>query len=163
MKTKSLRILGTMLLAVTLISPQVFAGHGGGKGEDLAGKFFYKAHTLMELEEKLGLSSEQVKAIRELKMNVKRDYITKEAEINVLKLDIYSHLYNDKVDLAAVNALVDQKYEIKKAMSKTLIESYVTLKSAITKEQWAKFKELKKEMKGKSCRGGQCPYQKGGR
>jgi Spy/CpxP family protein refolding chaperone len=156
-------MLGIMLLALSLVSPQVFAGHGGGKGGDLAGKFFYKAHMLLELEDKLGLSSEQVKTIRDLKMSVKKDYITKEAEIEILKLDIHSQLKNDKADLAAINALVDQKYEIKKAMSKTLLESYVTLKSAVTKEQWAKFKELKKEMMGKSCAGGQCPFKKGGR
>ncbi len=168
MKTKSLRTLGILILTATMLSPQVFAGHdhGGGKmrgGESVSDIFFFKAHTLLKLEDKLGLSKEQAEAIKTLSTEVKKDVVRREAEIQVIKLDLFTHLRNETVDVKAVQALVDQKYEAKKSMEKSVVEAYAKLKGSITAEQWAKFKELKKEFKADFAKHGYKKDKKDGK
>jgi len=126
-------------------------GHEGMREEykpqDLESKFFYKAHKLLKHEEELGLSDKQIERIKDLKLTTKKDLIQKEAEIELLALDIKAQLYEEKVNLRAVKDLIDKKYELKKAKAKTLVEAYVTLKDVLNKVQKEKLKELYKERK----------------
>ena len=116
-------------------------------------KFEYKASLFLGKKEELGLSDEQVEAIKELKLKVSKDLIMKEAEIEVIGLDIKTAVHKDSVDLEAINGLIDKKYEIKKAKAKLLVKSYAELKGILTKAQKDKLKNLwkeKKEKKGSS-------------
>ncbi len=147
---------GIMLLAAVLLtSPLAFAGggHGGGscsrcgggwgmKQDDFKSKFFFKAHMLLESGKELGLSEDQLKAIRDLKIDVKKSLIRQEAEIDVLKLEIMNQMYQEKVDAAAVNKLIDEKYELKKAKTKGIVDALLKLKGMLSAEQLAKAKEL---------------------
>ena len=41
-----------------------------------------------------------------------------------------------------MNKLVDQKYDLKKAKTKTLVDAIAKLKGTLTKEQYDKLKEI---------------------
>jgi ribosomal protein L32E len=58
-------------------------------------------------------------------------------------VDLTALLYENPVNVAQANALVDQKYEIKKAKAKFLVQSFADLKQTLTQEQWDKYKGLK--------------------
>ncbi|MFC1666438.1 Spy/CpxP family protein refolding chaperone [Candidatus Omnitrophota bacterium] len=129
----------------TMLSSESYAethgkmkGHGGG----LETKFSYKAGLILKNQEDLGLSDEQAKKIKELKIATKKDLIRKKADIDILAIDIKSKLWEETVDINAINALIDKKYEIKKIKAKSLIAACAALKEILTKEQVKKLRTL---------------------
>lgn len=149
-----------VLLFVSSLSASVALAHGGGKfsgksGQDITETFFQKAHLLMASQDKLELSDDQVNTIRNLKMEVKKSLIRQEAELQVAKLDIASQLYSEKPDAKELQKLIDQKYEAKKNMEKTVVDAYFKVKGTLNDKQIAALKEMKKE--------GGCPICGGGR
>ncbi|MFC1576826.1 Spy/CpxP family protein refolding chaperone [Candidatus Omnitrophota bacterium] len=154
-----LPVIGILALALVLTQTASFAGHGGWKGDhgkygqckkSLEDKFEKKAQMICLHKDELGITDKQMDRIKELKTDLKKDLIMKKAEIDVLKIDIYSHLHKAEVDVEAVNKLIDQKYEAKKAKSKKIVESYAALKKVLTKEQMEKLKSIYHEKK-KAC------------
>ena len=65
--------------------------------------------------------------------------------VQVLDLDIQAQLKNDKPDAEALQKLIDQKFEVKKANTKVLVDAYLKLKSTVTQKQWEALQSLKKE------------------
>ena len=108
----------------------------------LEDKFYHKAKLIMSNKEQLGLSEEQANKVEELKMKTKKDLIRKNAELEILALDIKTEMQKDPTDINAVNALVDKKYDLKKEKAKSLVEACAVLKTILTKEQKEKMKEL---------------------
>jgi Spy/CpxP family protein refolding chaperone len=98
-------------------------------------------------QDELKVNDEQLDQIKELKAALKKNLIQKKADIKVIKVDIRSLLYEDEVDVDAANKLIDQKYEIKKAKAKEVVESYAKLKKILTKEQMDKLKGITRELK----------------
>lgn len=113
-------------------------------------KIMHKAHFMIENKEGLGLTDEQVKKIKDLKMKAKKESIKAEADIEITALDIKSAMWEEKIDTEAVNALIDKKYELKKQNAKSMVKTYAELKGILTAEQKAKMKELYKACKKKS-------------
>ncbi|MFH1868466.1 MAG: Spy/CpxP family protein refolding chaperone [Candidatus Omnitrophota bacterium] len=119
----------------------------GSKSYSTEDKILQKAHFLMEKKEELGLSDEQVAKIKDLKLNAKKESIKKTAEIEIIALDIEAAMRQDAVDAGAIGALIDKKYEIKKAKAKSMVKAYAELKGVLTAEQMGKLKELYKSCK----------------
>jgi len=146
-------VLGTIICLIVAFSVSVapayaFLGHkdkGKSKDGDLESKFFYKAGFLLKHDEEIGLTGEQKTKVESLKMEVEKNLIRKDAEIEILGLDIKSALKADDANLEAINALVDQKYELKKQKTKDLVAAYLQLKSLLTDEQKEKKKALYSE------------------
>ena len=111
------------------------------------GKFCHKAHFILENEEELGLTAEQVGKIGDLKLQTKKALIKKEADIKVLALDVMAKLHADTIDTKAVSELIDKKYELKKEEAKLVVESIASLKGILTDEQTKKLKDLWKKCK----------------
>ncbi|NQU94853.1 MAG: Spy/CpxP family protein refolding chaperone [Candidatus Omnitrophica bacterium] len=124
-------------------------GMGGHGKKGLKEKFSCKAHMILVNKEELGLSDNQVKKIKDLKLKTKKDVIRKKAEIDILALDIKMAMYGDTIDTDAVNKLIDKKYEIKKEKTKSLVAAYATLKDTLTDDQKAKLKDIYKKCKKK--------------
>ena len=136
-----------MILALVFSVSQSFAfDHSKGKmhAEGLDSKFFSKAHFIIQNQEELKLSDEQVGKIKDLKLSTKRGLIKIDAEIELIALDIKAQLMQDSIDTEAINALIDQKYELKKIKTKSLIASYAALKNSLSAEQKKALKKLKK-------------------
>ncbi len=121
--------------------------HGQHGQSGFEGKFCHKARFILENEEELGLTEEQVKKIGDLQLQTKKSLIGKDAEIEALALDINSKLNEDTIDTKAVSELINMKYELKKEKAKLAVESMASLKNILTDEQ-------KKKLKGiwKKCR-----------
>ena len=85
-----------LLCVVALIVPagMAIADHGKSSSrksqcsysqkKGLDSIFFYKAHKILKQRDALGLSDEQVGAIKTLKRNVKKELIRQQAEIDTL-------------------------------------------------------------------------------
>jgi len=138
-----------LVLAIGFLAPMAHAfdcgkGKAGWQGgsKDCKEKIFLKAHKILKNKEELGLSDEQVQKIKDLKISAKKDLIRKEAEIDILKVDIKSEMYKDTIDVAAVNAFIDKKYDLKKEKTKSLIAAFVALKNILTEDQKKKLKEI---------------------
>jgi Spy/CpxP family protein refolding chaperone len=118
--------------------------HGKGKGGHggFEEQFCHKAMLIIKNQEELGLTDEQVKKIKDLKVSTKKDLIRKNAEIDILALDIKAAMWEDVIDTNAVNALIDKKYELKKENAKSLVAAYVALKTILTEEQQKKLKAI---------------------
>ena len=68
--------------------------------------------------------------------------IRKKAEIDVISVDIRSKLWDETIDVSGINKLVDQKYDLKKEKTKSLIAAYAELKKILSEEQKGILKEL---------------------
>ncbi len=135
-------MVGLLLLSAPVLAkdcPQCGKGKSEGSLEE---KFMDKAHMILGNSTALGLSEAQEKVIRELKLNTKKSLIRQDAEIDLVGADIKSKLYEDKIDLTAVNQLVDKKYELKKVRAKVIVEALSTLKAQLSANQMKKLKDL---------------------
>ena len=117
-------------------------------GYDLDKKFFQKVHLALKNQEELGLSDEQYENLKKLKMNTKKDLIKRQAEIDIVSVDIKGKLYEDPIDTGNINKLIDQKYELKKSKSKALVEAFAAFKNILTEDQKNKLREIDR----KGCR-----------
>lgn len=137
-------IIVALLVCFAFLTTQAYAEHGkmkDGHG-DMEGMFYKKAMLIIKNQAELGLSDEEVKKVKDLKMAAKKDLIRKNAEIEVLVLDIMAAMWEDTINLEAVNALIDKKYELKKEKTKSIVAACATLKTMLTKEQQKQLKSL---------------------
>ena len=135
-----------MLFLVFSCVPQMALADGrgmkGGYRKSLDEKIYYKAKLMLKNEDELELSRQQVEKIKKIKVAAKKETIKRDAEIGLIKVDIKAHLYEDKVNVPAVNKLIDEKYKLKSAKAKYLVKMYAELKSVLTEKQMKEFKSL---------------------
>ena len=96
------------------------------------------------------LTDEQIKKVKALKLDTKKDLIMTNAEIDVLALEIKAEMWMDSIDLDSIDKLIDKKYDLKKGKTKSLVASYAALKNILTKGQKTKMKEIYKKCSKKS-------------
>lgn len=162
MKTK---IIAAVLILFVAFSGISYADAGnkckscGDKKEfSMKDKFFEKIKFVHKNQEALEITDDQLAKIKDLKIKTKKELIRKHADIEVIKIDIISFLYQEKINVDAINKLIDKKYDIKKEKAKLLVSSLADLKGILTKDQCAKLKQCYKNKCGK-C--GKCPmYEK---
>ncbi len=113
-----------------------------GRGHGYKDKFAHKAYLILKNQDELGLSDDQVDKVKDLMIKTEKDLIMKKAEIETLGLDIKAKMWEDTIDTDAVNALIDQKYELKKAKAKYLVGARAALKNLLTADQSKTLKSL---------------------
>jgi Spy/CpxP family protein refolding chaperone len=124
-------------------------GHHDYQKMSMNDRFFMKVKMIKKHQEEIGVTDDQMHQIKDIKTALKKDTIRKQAEIDILKIDIRSLMHKEQVDVKAVYKLIDKKYENKKAKAKKAVESFAQLKKIITKDQMAKLRSIKKnKMKG---------------
>ena len=136
---------GALFLVMTLSLPKVYARHDHPRadyGDNLGQMFFKKAHLIKESREELGLPEDKAEAVKNLELETKKTLIKQDAGIEVVSLDIMAKLHDYPVDVEAVNKLMDQKYELKKAEARSLVEAIAKLKGTLTKDQYEKLRKL---------------------
>jgi hypothetical protein len=114
-------------------------------GYSLDKKFVSKVRLALKNQDELGLSDEQYEKIKTLKLNTKKDLIKRKAEIDIIGVDIKGKLYEDSIDKKSINKLIDQKYELKKAKAKALVDAYAEFQNILNDEQKKKLKELSRK------------------
>jgi len=105
-------------------------------------KFFHFAHAILENREEIGLSEEDARRIRDLKIKTKKEIIKSTADMEIIGVDIFSKLMEEKVDLTEMDKLIDKKFDLKKEGAKKLILAFVTIKGMLKKEQLKKLKNI---------------------
>ncbi|NQT22406.1 MAG: hypothetical protein HQ579_03090 [Candidatus Omnitrophica bacterium] len=156
------------LLILGVAMPELCLGyHGGSKGKgDLESKVSHKAKKILMNKDELGLSADQIKKVNSLNKKVRKDLIKKNAEIDMLKVDIKEQMCADPADKAVLTQLIEKKYDLKKEKSVYLAHSYIDLKNVLNEEQKAKMKDIyrksvKKHMhKGMMDSKQECPMMK---
>ncbi|MFQ5952192.1 MAG: Spy/CpxP family protein refolding chaperone [Candidatus Omnitrophota bacterium] len=137
-----------VVLAVCFSVPAGYADYGKKyckktkHYDGLKEKFFYKAHFILNNEDELGLSEKQVDLIRDLKVKTKKDLINKQAQIDLLGVDIKTMMWEDPMDLDTINGLIERKFAIKEEKTKNLVNAYAKLKGILSEEQKTKLKKL---------------------
>jgi protein CpxP len=152
MKRKAL-IFSVLVLFVMCLVPQLSQadgnkGGGGYHDKGLDDKILFKAKFMLKNQDELGLSKEQVAKIKEVKIAVKKDIVKRDAEIELLKIDIMAKMYEDKIDVAGIDKLIDKKYDLKKAKAKALVQTCADLRDILTEDQMKEFKTMCR----KSCK-----------
>ena len=101
---QALSIAALFLSGLVLTLPTQGYAHGGGgcsfKGGDhakgggcpIVGKFFSKAHYLIERQQVLGLSEQQVGDIKALKLEMKKAAVRQVADNQIFMLDLWQKL-----------------------------------------------------------------------
>ena len=112
---------------------------------------FCKAGFLIKNSDELELSDEQVDQIKKLKMETKKEVIRDQAEVDLIKVDIKSKMWDDPVDVKAIDKLIDKKYDIKKKKAKALIGAYAQLQGILSDKQKDAAKALWKSCKCKKA------------
>lgn len=126
-------------------------GSDCGKGGDcdapcpIASKLLKKAHFYLENQTELGLSEDQVKQIKAIKAQNKKAAIKAKADMEIAQMDMMEKLSETKVDVEALNAMVDQASSGMAAGAKATIADYAKLKAVLNEQQHAKAKELWKK------------------
>ena len=115
---------------------------GGGYHKGMDEKIYYKAKSMLKNQDELGLSDKQVDQIKDIKFATKKELIMKDAEIDLAKIDIKGKFYEDKVDVAGLDPLIDKKYDLKKAKAKYLVKQYADLKGILTDDQMKEMKSI---------------------
>ena len=106
-------LAGALMLNVTAFEASAFSDkkkEGNYKGFEK--KFFFKAHMILKNQDELGLSDRQAEKIKALKIETKKDLIRKNAEIDIIALDIKVAMYEEQIDTGAIDKLIDKKYGV---------------------------------------------------
>ncbi len=154
------KILASLVFGLVILFSGVntaFSFGPGKMGDSLEAKFHEKVMMILSNQDELGLTAEQLQKVKDLKINLKKELIQTNADIEIISLDINSEMMNDTINLETVNSLVDKKYDLKKSKTKSIIAACADLKNILTSQQKDKLKEIwkneKKEMMGnmKNC------------
>ncbi|MDD4202323.1 MAG: hypothetical protein PHQ52_02540 [Candidatus Omnitrophica bacterium] len=156
---KKIVIILAIVFVLTITASNVFSmEQGWGKGYnskmDLKAKLFYKMQVALMNEEELGLTKEQSDKIKDIKLATQKKLIMDDARIDVIAIDIEDNLWKKEIDLANIQKLVDEKYDIKKDKTMTTITAYSEFKEVFSDEQYEQLKEKCKEMKMQMCPSG---------
>ncbi|MBD3380054.1 MAG: hypothetical protein GF408_06305 [Candidatus Omnitrophica bacterium] len=144
--------------AVTvLVLSFVFGGvsYAGGHCSKMGweDKVLKKIKVALMNKKELDLSADQYEKLKKMKYDLKKEVITRDAEKDLVYLDIKKEMWKDKIDLDKVDGLIDKKYDIKKAKAKKVAAACAELKQILSKEQYEEMKDLcREEKKGKKCK-----------
>ena len=115
----------------------------------ITNKFMKKAHFLLEHKSDIALTEDQVKTIKELKLQMEKDSVRQGADMQTFMLDLDSKLSGDTVDVEGTSALIDKTFTSFSASAKTSVEAYAKLKGLLTPDQVTKMKAIHEQMEKK--------------
>jgi Spy/CpxP family protein refolding chaperone len=120
---------------------------GKGRGYDQSQKCYGDIKLILRNADELGLTEAQEEDIKKQKYEIKKNEIEKQAEIDLVGVDIKKELWKEDVNVNSVNALIDKKYQLKAQRQKDLVGARVAIKNTLTAEQKEKLEAIRKDMK----------------
>ena len=151
---------GAVLIVAMTVFP-VFADEGHGQmmhgGHDQEEQDDHSGHYLKHLlkhAKEIGLTPEQVGKLKAIQLDFKRLEARLEADTKVAKLELHALLEDEKADLAAIQAKVDQLKKAEAACLFTAIKSKRNAMALLTPDQREKDRAVHEHMKSGAQHGG---------
>jgi Spy/CpxP family protein refolding chaperone len=161
---------GGALLIVALTALPVFAdeghgqmGHGGHNQEDQDDHSGHYLKHLLKHAKEIGLTSEQVGKLKAIQLDFKRSEARLEADAKVAKLELQALLEDEKADLTAIQAKVEQLKKAEGACLFAAVKSKHTATALLTPDQREKEHAVHEDMKGGAQHGSGMGGMMGGR
>lgn len=150
------QIAAITMILVFAVSGAASANHGGHDGFSLKEKCYKKLDVLMMCGKQIKLTEEQLQTLKDKKFEIMRQHIQLESQMALVALDIKKQLMADAPNQIQIDALIDNKVELKRTLMKAFAKTIVDVKALLTPEQRAQMKE----MMWSGCKGGKCAYSK---
>jgi Spy/CpxP family protein refolding chaperone len=117
---------------------------GGWRGmiEGMDGPRMMGHGSLLSLRDELGLTDDQVKRLRELRMDREKQAINDRATVEILELELRELLFEEDVDIKAVDTKIDRIASLNAKMHKDRIHGMLDSRKVLTAEQQKKMKDL---------------------
>ena len=128
-------------------------GHREFKGEECPFEGCLKKAPccILKNKEKLSLTEDQISRIKAASEKREKTVIQLKADSEKVALDVKAKFMEEDFDAAGINSLIDKKFELKKQLIKSFVNSHAEVLSTLTPEQRTKFKEIMKGCKKKGC------------
>ena len=157
-----------LVMALTVFPVFADEGHGqmGHGGHDQEEQDDHGGHYLKHLlkhAKEIGLTPEQVGKLKAVQLDFKRSEARLEADTKVAKLELHALLEDEKADLAAIQAKVDQLKKAEAACLFTAIKSKRNAMAMLTPDQREKDRAVHEHMKSGAQHGGGMGGMMGGR
>lgn len=128
-------LVGFMVM-FSCVTFNVHASEGRSERKDKKDYFsvekIYTERIESVLENKDGnLSAQKIQKIRALKLMIDKEMILKEAEKKVVYMDLQAEFEKETLYVNAINSFIDQKYELKKKISKMYVDALLEIEQII--------------------------------
>jgi Spy/CpxP family protein refolding chaperone len=110
---------------------------------------------ILKMKDKLKLTSEQVSKLKAIAIKTKKQCVRDEAELKLMKIDLYELLSQDPVNISAIDSQIDKIARQEAKIRKNCIHAKLNVKKILTPEQLKILKEHLKERKHH----GKCIYK----
>ena len=128
-------------------------GHGGHDQEDQDDHSGHYLKHLLKHAKEIGLTPEQVSKVKAIQLDFKRSEARLEADFKIAKLDLQALMEDERADLNAIQAKVEQLKKAEGACLFAAIKSKRTATALLTPDQREKDRTVHEQMK--SAGGGQ--------
>ena len=155
MKARTMLIFAAALMAFPLVASahhgmmgrecprQGWEGHGQNESyPDLADKFRMKVQFLMTFRDEIGLSAEQIAAVKDQVFNVDRAEIQMNAKKQLAMVDLYQEMHKDNADRTKMKTKIDEKIEAKRNYSYAVLDALGSIHDLLSPAQKTKMKEI---------------------
>ncbi|MCB0279361.1 MAG: periplasmic heavy metal sensor [Calditrichaeota bacterium] len=92
-----------------------------------------------------GLNEEQINRIKSIHSKTEKEAIQLQADLKVLNLEKGELLISDNMDMNKIESKIKSINELRGKMEMNRIRSMAEVKNVLSKEQWAKLKEMRKD------------------
>ncbi|MFZ3014280.1 MAG: hypothetical protein WA045_11285 [Nitrospira sp.] len=140
-------------------------GHGGHDQEDQDDHSGHYLKHLLKHAKEIGLTPEQVSKVKAIQLDFKRSEARLEADFKIAKLDLQALMEDERADLNAIQAKVEQLNKAEGACLFAAIKSKRTATALLTPDQREKDRTVHEQMKsaGGEQHGGGMGGMMGGR
>ena len=114
-------------------------GHGYGKGMMHSGTGHLIRH-LLKHEKEIGLTADQVTKLKDIQLNLDKDRIKAEADIQIAERELRALTDNEQSDLSAIETKLRQSEDLQVGLRMTSIKTRRDVMGLLTPEQRAKEK-----------------------
>lgn len=108
-------------------------------------------------QDALGITDKQLEQIKTIKHKALKTLIQLKADVDIVKVDLTSAMWQDTMDVAVASRLVEAKYAAKAQSAKTYVKAIGDIQQVLTVDQRAQWKN----MKGSQCAQADCPLKSG--
>lgn len=148
-RTLNLLTLLTMAFVLTLGINTLYAGQGSGHGPRMMGPGGDDDGPWMMLDRDLfnqvGLTAEQKAKIEVLNSENQKAAITKQAEMDILRVDLKTEMDKDTIDIVKISELADKISKVRAELTTIKIMHAAQMINIMTKEQRTKLEQLRVE------------------